>query len=178
MGQVQHRRRSDLWSRMMEINRGYKPLLRTGQVQHRRRSDLWSRKMETNRGYKPLLRTGQVQHRRRSDLWSRSSTEKQAGGDPRSTRTMPSEELGQIFGRIRAGLRRSLNRGALMADPKMRELHDRLMGISPGKLTSQALDQTRYVVIDTETTGLKAYAPSRCWRCRGSNSPAESTTPW
>jgi DNA polymerase-3 subunit epsilon len=71
---------------------------------------------------------------------------------------MPSEELGQIFGRIRAGLRRSLSRGALMADPKMRELHDRLMSISPGKLTRQPLDQTRYVVIDTETTGLKAYA--------------------
>jgi len=69
-----------------------------------------------------------------------------------------SEQLGELFGRIHAGLRRTLKKGALLADPSMVALHDRLLALDPKKLTRQSLENTRFVVIDTETTGLRAYA--------------------
>jgi len=68
------------------------------------------------------------------------------------------EQLGELFARIHAGLRRSLQRGALLADPTLQALQQRLLGLQPRQLTQQPLAQTRFVVIDTETTGLKAYA--------------------
>jgi DNA polymerase-3 subunit epsilon len=71
---------------------------------------------------------------------------------------MASEQLGEIFGRIHAGLRRNLKRGALLSDPSMLALHHRLLKLNPKRLTRHPIDETRFVVIDTETTGLKAYA--------------------
>ena len=71
---------------------------------------------------------------------------------------MAGDQLGELFGRIRAGLRRSLKRGELLRDPEMLALHRRLLGIRPRDLAQRPLRQTRFVVIDTETTGFHAYA--------------------
>ncbi len=71
---------------------------------------------------------------------------------------MASEQLGEIFERIRVGLRRRLQRGALLSDPRMLALHDRLLAINPKEMIQQSLAETRFVAIDTETTGLQAYA--------------------
>lgn len=71
---------------------------------------------------------------------------------------MASEQLGELFGRIRAGLRRSLKKGELLSDPVMLSLHHRLLALKPGALTQKPMRETRFVVIDTETTGFHAYA--------------------
>ncbi len=71
---------------------------------------------------------------------------------------MPSEQFRETMSRIRAGLRRKLTRGALLEDPEMHSLQQRLLELAPRELTQQAVAETRFVVIDTETTGLKAYA--------------------
>ncbi|MCP3662817.1 MAG: 3'-5' exonuclease [Gammaproteobacteria bacterium] len=71
---------------------------------------------------------------------------------------MASERIGEIFDRIHAGFRRSLKKGALLNDPAMRLIHEKLMQIDPRQLTREPVEKSRYVVIDTETTGLHAYA--------------------
>ena len=71
---------------------------------------------------------------------------------------MADEQLSELFARIHAGLRRSLQKGALLSEPSMRELHDRLLALQARDLTRRPLRETRFVVIDTETTGLRAYA--------------------
>lgn len=77
---------------------------------------------------------------------------------PGEYKAVPSEQLNELFGRIHAGLRRTLKKGALLSDPAMMQLHDRLLALDPKQLTQQSLEKTRFVVIDTETTGLHAYA--------------------
>ncbi|AKH21874.1 PolC-type DNA polymerase III [Sedimenticola thiotaurini] len=71
---------------------------------------------------------------------------------------MASEQLGDLLGRIHAGFRRTLGKGALLSDPAMLTLHQRLLSVDPKKLQNQPLRETRFVVVDTETTGLQAYA--------------------
>lgn len=71
---------------------------------------------------------------------------------------MASEQLGELFGRIHAGFRRTLGKGALLSDPAMLALHRRLLSLDPEKLLHRPLGETRFVVVDTETTGLQAYA--------------------
>ncbi|MCB1857296.1 MAG: 3'-5' exonuclease [Gammaproteobacteria bacterium] len=70
---------------------------------------------------------------------------------------MANEEFGQIISRIQAGFRRTLRNGVLLADPNMRELQRRLLSMEPKRLSQKSLMDTRFVVIDTETTGLRAY---------------------
>ena len=71
---------------------------------------------------------------------------------------MADEQLSELFDRIHAGLRRTLKKGALLAEPAMRDLHDRLLALQATALTDRPLQDSRFVVIDTETTGLHAYA--------------------
>ena len=71
---------------------------------------------------------------------------------------MASEQMGELFGRIHAGFRRSLKRGELLSDPELLTLHDRLLKMEPKELIRNSIYSTRFVVIDTETTGLHAYA--------------------
>ncbi len=71
---------------------------------------------------------------------------------------MADEKLQELFDRILAGLRRTLQKGALLGEPAMRRLHERLLAVQAKELTGRPLRQSRFVVIDTETTGLRAYA--------------------
>ncbi len=63
-----------------------------------------------------------------------------------------------MIGRIQAGFRRALNKGALLTEPRMRHLHDRMINFKANDILHQRVDQSRFVVIDTETTGFQAYA--------------------
>lgn len=69
-----------------------------------------------------------------------------------------SEEFREIIGRIHTGFRRALSKGALLADSRMRDLHDRLLAMNPEHMLKTLVSDCRFVVIDTETTGFKAYA--------------------
>ncbi len=71
---------------------------------------------------------------------------------------MPIDTLREISSRVRSGLRRRLRRGVLLEDKGLRDLHDNLMSIDRGFLRGQPLSSARFVVMDTETTGFKAYA--------------------
>ena len=69
-----------------------------------------------------------------------------------------SEEFREMMGRIHAGFRRALNKGALLAEPRMRQLHDRLVNFDANDLMHKSVAKSRFVIVDTETTGFKAYA--------------------
>lgn len=69
-----------------------------------------------------------------------------------------SEEFREMIGRIHAGFRRALNKGALLTEPRMRQLHDRLVNFNPNDILHKPVGESRFVVIDTETTGFQAYA--------------------
>jgi DNA polymerase-3 subunit epsilon len=69
-----------------------------------------------------------------------------------------SEEFREMIGRINAGFRRALNKGALLTEPRMRLLHDRLVNFKTNHILQKPVVKSRFVVIDTETTGFKAYA--------------------
>ena len=68
------------------------------------------------------------------------------------------DELSEAFAKIRTGLRRTLAKGALLENERMAEMHRRLLDLDPGQLVQKPLCETRCVVVDTETTGLNAYA--------------------
>ncbi len=67
------------------------------------------------------------------------------------------DHLGEFLGRFRAGCRR-LSHGVPLADPRQRAVYDRIRALQPQTLTRTPVAHTRFVVIDTETTGLQAYA--------------------
>lgn len=68
------------------------------------------------------------------------------------------EEFHEMIDRIRAGFRRALQKGALLAEPRMRLLHDRLVNFNANQILHNPVTESRFVVVDTETTGFKAYA--------------------
>ena len=69
-----------------------------------------------------------------------------------------SEEFREILGRIHAGFRRALNKGVLLSEPRMQQLHERLVNFKANDILHKPVAENRFVVIDTETTGFKAYA--------------------
>ncbi len=54
--------------------------------------------------------------------------------------------------------RRRFQKDTCLIDPTLREIHDRLESVDPKQLLNQRLTHCRFVVVDTETTGLQAYA--------------------
>lgn len=68
------------------------------------------------------------------------------------------DPLGGLFGRLHIGVRRRLNPGAFLADSEQRTVYNRLRAVKPRELCRYPIAQTRFVVIDTETTGFQAYA--------------------
>jgi len=71
--------------------------------------------------------------------------------------TIVSEQFGELLGRLHAGFRRTLSKGILLKDPHMESLHDRLQAFQPDEVLKAQIEQASFIVIDTETTGLKAY---------------------
>jgi DNA polymerase-3 subunit epsilon len=69
-----------------------------------------------------------------------------------------SEEFREMMGRIHAGFRRALNKGVLLNEPRMRQLHDQLVNFNANDILHKSVAESRFIVIDTETTGFKAYA--------------------
>jgi len=70
----------------------------------------------------------------------------------------PSDSLGALLTWIGTGLRRTLGRYAARTDPHKRRLHDSCRYLDVAALLAQPVNDARFVVIDTETTGFHAYA--------------------
>ena len=70
----------------------------------------------------------------------------------------PNETLGYLMARLSTGLKRRFNKEVCLTNPDQRALHDRLEALDPGELLHQPVTNARFVVVDTETTGLRAYA--------------------
>ena len=63
-----------------------------------------------------------------------------------------------LLGRLRLGVQRRFGATALLTDPWQRTVYDDLRALKPRSITRTPVSRTRFVVIDTETTGLHAYA--------------------
>ncbi|MDH3600797.1 MAG: 3'-5' exonuclease [Candidatus Tectomicrobia bacterium] len=63
-----------------------------------------------------------------------------------------------LLGRLRLGVQRQFGATSLLADPWQRAVYDDLRALKPRSITRTPVSRTRFVVIDTETTGLHAYA--------------------
>ena len=66
------------------------------------------------------------------------------------------EPVVMLMDRLRACLM-GLRNDPLLADPQCYALHARVRALKPKALTCLPVEQTRFVVIDTETTGFKVY---------------------
>lgn len=71
---------------------------------------------------------------------------------------MANDHLAEVLARFQTSLRRRLKRDTKLRDPAMRALHHHLQTMDQKQLLQRPLQDSRFVVIDTETTGLKAYA--------------------
>ncbi len=66
------------------------------------------------------------------------------------------EPVVMLMDRLRACLM-GLRNGALLADPLCYAVHARVRALKPKTLTCLPVEETRFVVLDTETTGFKVY---------------------
>ena len=63
-----------------------------------------------------------------------------------------------LLGRLRLGVQRRFGATSLLVEPWQRAVYDDLRALNPRAITRTPVSRTRFVVIDTETTGLHAYA--------------------
>ncbi len=68
------------------------------------------------------------------------------------------DNLGDFIASLRLRFWRQRQFDILLADPRRRAVHDRLRDLKTQHLIRTPVVRTRFVVIDTETTGLQAYA--------------------
>ena len=66
------------------------------------------------------------------------------------------EPVVMLMDRLRACIMGRRN-DPLLADPQCYALHERVRALKPKTLTCLPVEQTRFVVVDTETTGFKVY---------------------
>ena len=66
------------------------------------------------------------------------------------------EPVVMLMNRLRACIP-GLRNGPLLADPLCHAVHSRVRALNPKALTCLPVEQTRFVVLDTETTGFKVY---------------------
>ena len=67
------------------------------------------------------------------------------------------DKLSDMVMRLSTRYRRRFHKEVCLVDPALRKIHDRLESVDPGALLRRKLEQSRFVVMDTETTGLQAY---------------------
>ena len=65
--------------------------------------------------------------------------------------------MGQWFERLRRGLR-TRSAAGVHDDPSLQRLRQRCRSLTPRTIVTQPVGQARFVSVDTETTGLHAYA--------------------
>jgi len=70
----------------------------------------------------------------------------------------PRETVAQLIARLSTGFRRRFHKEVCLIDPVQRALHEGLEAVDPRPLMEQSVEEARFVVMDTETTGLRAYA--------------------
>jgi DNA polymerase-3 subunit epsilon len=66
------------------------------------------------------------------------------------------DKFGEVLHRVSSGINRRFRKNSLLS-PSARALHDRLVGLDPKRLAARSVEDARFVVIDTETTGLQCY---------------------
>ncbi len=71
---------------------------------------------------------------------------------------LANEHLSDMVMRLSTRYKRRFHKDVCLVDPTLREIHERLESVDPTALLQQTLEHCRFVVMDTETTGLKAYA--------------------
>ncbi len=68
------------------------------------------------------------------------------------------DKLSDMVLRVSTQYKRRFHKEVSLVDPAVREIHDRLEDVEPRTLLRRTLERSRFVVVDTETTGLQAYA--------------------
>lgn len=66
------------------------------------------------------------------------------------------DTFGEVIHRVSSGINRRFRKNSLLNRSAHRR-HDRLLALDPKRLTGKPVDKARYIVIDTETTGLQCY---------------------
>ncbi len=68
------------------------------------------------------------------------------------------DKLSDMVLRASTQYKRRFHKEVSLVDPVVREVHDRLEDVDPKTLLRKTLEESRFVVVDVETTGLSAYA--------------------
>lgn len=69
----------------------------------------------------------------------------------------PRQTINYLAASLKTRYRRRFSKHVRLVDPRLRVLHERLERVDPEGLAEQPVEDARFVVIDTETTGLQAY---------------------
>ena len=68
------------------------------------------------------------------------------------------DRFGELMARFNTELRRRFNAGEIHKEPAIKALHTRIEGLNTPRLLQTSIGESRFVVMDTETTGFEAYA--------------------